>query len=276
MPMRTSNLILALPLLALAVGWPATRIGALEGSVSPVDDSRNAFKTPRAALHAGLEGVRAGNSVTAIEALKYAAEGGESLAQWRLAKIYAAGEGVPHDDLKAYQYFSQIVASYDEESPDRRDTRIVSSAFVALGLYTLNGIGNIVRPDPTRALQMFRYAATNFGDANAQYHLARMYLEGTGIEKDGRQAVRWLHLAAEKGHAQAQATLGQMLFAGEESVKPQRARGLMWLTLARETAGASEKDQWIVDLYDDAMATANEEDRRIALAYVEDRQRQRN
>jgi hypothetical protein len=275
--MRTSSPIIALSLFALAACWPSARIGALEGAL-PHTPENDGFTPPRTALHAGLEGSRSGGApISAIEALEYAAAGGEPLARWRLAKLYATGQGVPHDDLKAYDYFWQIVTSYDEDNPDRRERRIVSSAFVAVGLYSLSGIENTkIRPDAPRALAMFRYAATHFGDANAQYNLARMYLDGVGIEKDSLQAVRWLSLAAQKGHAQAQARLGQMLFAGHESLKPQRALGLMWLTLARDAAAGSKKDQWIADLYDTAMAAANDEDREVALAYVEGHQKQRN
>src|ERR1700732_3550802 len=200
-----------------------------------------------------------------------------ALAQWKLAKIYANGDGVPRDDLKAYNYFTQIVANYDEDDPNRRDRAVVSSALVSLGTYNLNGIANSeIRPDPQRALQMFQFAATTFGDADAQYNLARMHLDGAGVDKDGREAIRWLYLAADKGHLQAQALLGQTLFTGREGVRPQRARGLMWLTLAREAAIDSKKDQWIVDLYDQAVASANGGDRQDALAYLENHLKRRN
>ena len=117
--------------------------------------------------------------ILAIAALKYAAAGGETLAQWKLATIYATGDGVPHDDLKAYDYFSQIISGYDEDDPDWRDKSVVSNAFVAIGTYSLNGIADTkVRPDPERARLMFNYAATTFGDATAQYNLARLYLDG--------------------------------------------------------------------------------------------------
>jgi TPR repeat protein len=235
------------------------------------------FKNPQAALRAGLEGVRAGDAHSAVEALKYAAAGGESLAQWKLGKMYADGDGVPHDDVKAYEYFSQIVENFDEDSPNRRALPVVASAFVAVGVYSLNGIANTkVKPDPERALEMFQYAATNFGDANAQYNLARMYLDGAGVRKDGRQAARWLNLAADKGHSQAQALLGHVLFTGHDGLQRQRARGLMWLTLAREAALDSKKDQWIVDLYNEAMKNASDSDRQVALIYLEDHLKKRN
>jgi TPR repeat protein len=229
------------------------------------------FKNPQAALRAGLEDFKTGDSRSGLEALKYAADAGESLARWKLAKMYADGDGVPRDDIKAYEYFAQIVENYDEDNPDPRELPVVSSAFVAVGAYSLNGIANTkVAADPQRALAMFQYAATNFGDPNAQYDLARMYLDGIGVDKDATQAARWLHLAADKNHAEAQALLGQLLFTGRDGVPRQRGIGLMWLTLARDAALQDKKDQWIVDLYNNAATAASDSDKQIAALYVAD------
>jgi len=280
MPMLTFSRVSGVVVFGLVMWLPGPRIGAFEATDGAAVEKAplQTFATPRAALQAGLEGFRSGNATSAIEALKYAAARGELLAQWKLAKIYADGDdGVPRDDIKAYDYFSQIVKNYDEDDPNRRDLAIVSSALVSLGVYNLNGIANSeVRPDPQRALQMFRFAAATFGDANAQYNLARMILDGAGVDKDGREAIRWLFLAAEKGHLQAEALLGQTLFTGREDVQPQRARGLMWLTLAREAAVDATKDKWIIDLYDKAVAAASDRDRQGALAYLEDHLKRRN
>ncbi len=228
------------------------------------------FKNPRQALREGLDSYRSGNAKNSVDALQFAAEGGESLARWKLGRMYADGDGVGRDDYKAYEYFSQIVADYADDDPTGRERAIVSSAYVALGVYHLNGIANSgVKANPERALQMFHYAATNFGDANAQYNLGRIYLDGSsGVEKDTRQAVRWLSLAAEKGNPSAQALLGQMLFNGQDGVARQRARGLMWLTLARDAVNNSG-DQWIIELYEKALKVASDPDRQMALAYLE-------
>jgi hypothetical protein len=284
MSMLATRRIATVLLVGAAVVWPAGWSGALEGTdtIAAAKLPLPTFEVPQTALRAGLETGRpeareSESGASAVEAVRRAADRGETWALWRLGNAYATGEGVARDDLKAFDCFSRIVTSYDEDSPSRRDRAIVSSAFVALGTYGLSGIANSkVRPDPAFALQMFRTAATNFGDANAQYRLARMYLEGVGIGKDSRQAARWLRLAADKGHFQAQAQLGQMLFAGQESVKPHRALGLMWLTLAREAAIDAKQDQWVVELYDKAMASANDEDRQVALAYLEDHLKRRN
>ena len=264
---------------ALALG-PIPVALAFDGSSSSSADERAPlpiFKSPKAALRAGLEGVRSGHSRSAVAALQYAAEGGEPLAQWKLGKMYASGEGVPRDDIKAFDYFSQIFDSFDDDETDRREIPFVSSAFVALGVYNLKGIENTrIAPNPERALEIFHFAAVNFGDANAQYNLARMFLDGTGTGKDVRQAARWLYLAADKGHVPSEALLGQLLFNGYDSVPPQHAKGLMWLSLARDGVSDKAKEAWILDLYSQAMNAATEADRQVASLYLEDHGKRRN
>jgi len=235
------------------------------------------FKDPRAALRAGLETYHAGNASHSVEALRYAADGGESLAQWKLGRMYADGDGVARDDAKALDYFSMIVEHFADEEPDPSERSMVSSAFVAVGLYLRDGVATAkIEPDQERAFELFRYAATFFRNAEAQYHLGRMYLEGVGVRKDLRQGVNWLDLAARKGHPQAQALLGQLMFSGEAGGAAQRARGLMYLTLARESASNAAGDRWIVDLHDKALAVASEADRKSAVAMLENYLRNRN
>jgi TPR repeat protein len=186
------------------------------------------------------------------------------VARWKLGEMYADGDGVPRDDLKAYHYFNQMVEDYDEDQPDRRNLSAISNAFVAVGVYCLNGIPDSdVRADPRRAHELFQYAATIFGDPNAQYNLAHMYLVGAGgLVKDNIAAVRWLAVAAEKGHPASEALLGHMLFTGD-GVPHQRGRGLMWLELAKDAASDS-KEPWIRDLYQRDLALASDDDRQAA------------
>jgi TPR repeat protein len=110
----------------------------------------------------------------------------------------------------------------------------------------------------------FAYAASYFGDADAQYQLGRLYLDGS--PSDPHQAARWFQLAATKGDCRAEAVLGDMLFQGQR-VPRQAARGLMWLTLGRDCAGAEEN--WIKPLYDNAFHRANDDERAMALVYLE-------
>jgi TPR repeat protein len=202
-----------------------------------------------------------------LTALRYAAEGGHPVAQWKLGRMYAKGDGVAQDDLRAYDYFSKIANAHAEDSPSAPQATIVANAFVALGRYYVSGIPNSrVKADPDRAREMFSYAASYFGNAEAQYNLARMYLDGVGMPPDSKYGIRWLGLAARKGQHQAQALLGQMLFNGK-GLQRQAARGLMWLTLAQDSAGPDET--WIRDSYKTAMAKASDDDRAMALQMLE-------
>jgi uncharacterized protein len=236
-----------------------------DGSTSdPSEKIPKHFTDPSQALRAGLADLKAGDADASVAALTYAAEGGQDLARWKLGEMYADGQGVPHDDLKAYHYFNQLVEDYDEDQPDRRNLSAISNAFVAVGVYCLNGIPNSdLRPDPQRAHELFQYAATIFGDPNAQYYLAHMYMTGAGgLAKDNIAAVRWLAVAAQKGHAPSQALLGHMLFMGD-GVPHQRARGLMWLEFAKDSA-PDANGAWIRDLYQRDFELASDDERQAA------------
>jgi TPR repeat protein len=259
--MQISETLLALTVAAAAAvfGSPA---GAFDGTRLP--DHRSAVE----AFRSGAIALKQGEKAKALTSLQYAAENGHPLAQWKLGQMYAKGDGVPRDDMRAFEYYSRIANSHVEDRPDAPGARIVSSALVALGHYYLDGIPNsAVRRDPSRAWEMFHYAATYFADPDAQYDLARLYLEGIGGPKDPRQAMRWLSLASHKGQYQAQALLGAMLFKGEH-VRRQASRGLMWLTLARDSA-VSPEDKWVTELYDAAFKQATDDERAVALIYLE-------
>ena len=247
---------------------PAPALDSSESRNTPASAALPMFKDPRAALRAGLESYHSGNPQNSVEALRYAAEGGESLAQWKLGRMYAEGDGVARDDAKAYDYFSKIVEHFVDDDPDPSERSMAANAFVAVGLYTRDGVASAkVAPDAERAFDLFRYAATYFRNADAQYNLGRMYLEGAAVKRDVRQGVNWLDLAARKGHVQAQAMLGELMFNGGAGVAPQRSRGLMYLTLAHDRIGSG--DSWIADRYSRALNAASDEDRKGAVAMLE-------
>src|SRR3954454_23954975 len=263
--MRISRFVLALAAAALGSGASvALDAPAPLRPPAPVVG----FGSAREALRSGVRDYNAGNKAVAAQALEYAATQGDALALWKLGRMYADGDGVPHDDLKAFESFSKIADDNEDVGPESPKAGVVASAFVALGTYFLDGIKNsYVKRDLARAHEMFHTAAPLYGDPNAQYNLARLYLDGTGVAVDARQAARWFNLAAEKGHRQAQALLGHLLVNGE-GVPRQRELGLMWLTMARDAADPA-KDQWISALYDKAVASATDRDRETALAYLD-------
>lgn len=248
----------------LTLGLSLAPAFAFDGTRTPSDAKPPI--TPMEAFRSGTTALKAGENAKAVSSLQYAADKGHALAQWKLGRMYAAGEGVPQNDLRAFQYFSRIADSHAEDSPHLPQARFVANAFVQLGHYYLEGIPNSkVKADPDRAREMYTYAASYFGDADAQYSLARLYLDGAGIPKDTRQAVRWLSLAANKGQYRAQALLGHLFFKGDK-VPRQAARGLMWLTLARDHPSA---DKWVVEMHDAASKQATDDERSLALVYLE-------
>jgi TPR repeat protein len=266
--MRISEFARAGFVLAIAFAGPAPLLALDAKQAAPAAPSAATVPSPFQAFRAGTELLKSGNKDKALAELRYAAEQGHPLAQWKLGRMYADGDGVKRDDLRAFQYFSRIASDHAEASPWTQQARFVANAYVSLGYYYLNGIPDTaVQADPERAYSLFSYAASYFGDADAQYQLARLYLEGIGCQKDVRQSARWLGLAAQKGQYQAQALLGRLLFNGE-GVPKQRARGLMWLTLGRDAA-AGPQDGWIVQAYEDAFARANQDERSDAYNYLQ-------
>ena len=115
------------------------------------------FTSSEEALRVGEENLRAGNMEASVAGLTYAAANGQLIARWKLGQMYANGDGVPRDNSKAYEYFNKLVEDYDEDQPEQQNVSAISDAFVAVGVYCLNGIPNSdVRPDPQRAHELFQ------------------------------------------------------------------------------------------------------------------------
>ena len=251
-----------------AVG-PADKSLSLAGAAAPVMPNpagRSNFVPTSLgeAVRSATEALRSGEKAQAVISLEYAAEHGHGYAQWKLGRMFADGDGVARDDVRAFNYFQKLADSYADDNPAGPRARFVSNAFVALGHYYLDGIPNSqVTPSPELARRMFSHAASYFGDPEAQFQLASLYLNGNGVARDPKRAVPWLVLASNKGHYKAQANLGRIMFYGEHGMR-QRAAGLMWLTVACDGPGG--KESWITQLREAAVSQATEDER--AMAYI--------
>jgi TPR repeat protein len=254
--MRIFSVVATVTLVALGLG--AAPAFALDGSPSP-----NGLRSPMDAFRSATEALRSGEKARAVTSLQYAAEHGHGFALWQLGRMYADGDGVTRDDYRAFEYFQKFADSHADDNPATPRARFVANAFVALGHYYLEGIPNTtVNASPELARRMFAHAASYFGDPEAQYQLARLYLDGSGVSRDAKRAVPWLMLAANKGHYKSQAVLGRILFNGEHGVR-QRATGLMWLTIACD--GPGSKVPWIAHLRETAVQQATDDERSMAL-----------
>ena len=223
-----------------------------------------AESNPWAVFQFGYSAYKSGHKGQAAEAYRYAAENGQIGARWKLARMYAEGDGVARNDYEAFKFFSEI-ANQDVE-PGSPEESYISDALVALGNYMMNGIpGSPVEANSIAAQDYSMRAAANYRNPNAQYEMGKMFLKGEGgVKASVRQAGRWFQLAAEKGHAGAQATLGNLLFQSGKVV-----RGLAMMTAALERA--SPPDQiWIRGMQEEAFSLAGEADRRTAISLADD------
>ena len=255
--------------LALGALAALLTMGPMMGPVAVGADDPPPYPSATEAYRQGVKALKAGRPVTAVPALEYAAKRGVLGAQVKLARGYASGRDVPKDDAKAFAYFEQIADQQADISPSSPVAKYAAEAFLALGQYYLDGIpGKPLEANPSYAADLFRHAASYFGDAEAQYRLARLYMNGTGVEKNVGLAVNWLATAAKKQHAASQATLGEILWRGQD-VRERRARGLALIILAHENARAGGKEpQWIGALYEEAFAKSDKATRKDAQALL--------
>src|SRR5690554_635553 len=169
---------------ALGVTVPSSH--ALDQSVIGTPDEK---RSPWAVFRFGFSAYQSGKKEKAVEAYRYAAENGQVGARWKLARMYAEGDGVPQDDYEAFKFFSAV--AQQEVSPGSRDESYVSDALVAIASYLKSGIpGTPVKANPALAQEYYMRAAAAYRNATAQYELGRMLLTGEGGTKSVQQAAR--------------------------------------------------------------------------------------
>ncbi|CDX28805.1 Exopolysaccharide production negative regulator [Mesorhizobium plurifarium] len=265
--MRTSDVLRSSVFSALVALATLAAVGQAMAFDDKVFDDKTGVKpqsSPWAVFQFGFSAYKNGHKDQAVEAYKYAAENGQIGATWKLARMYAEGDGVTRDDYAAFKFFSEIVDQ--DVEPGSPEESYVSDALVALGDYLRKGIpGTPVEENDVAAQEYYMRAAANYRNPNAQFEIGRMFLKGEGgVKASVKQAGRWLQLAAEKGHAGAQATLGNLLFQSGKIV-----RGLAMMTAALERAPAADQP-WIRSMQEEAFAAAGEADRRTAISLADD------
>lgn len=235
--------------LSAAPSYAQSAVDAAQALASALDANGGAAATPER-----------------IAALESAAAAGDAMALWQLGVMYENGEGVAQDKGKAFGYFAQIADQHADTAPRGLEAGIVAHSFVKMGEYYQDGVPEAGIPkDDAYATKLILHAASYFGDADAQYRVGELYLDPKELGDNPIQSARWLSLAARKGHAPAQAKLGNMLFNGEGDLPANRVEGLMWLTVAdRRSVGTAEAG-WIAEMLNSAMSVATPEERKGAV-----------
>lgn len=114
------------------------------------------------------------------------------------------------------------------------------------------------------AFHWFEKAARQ-GDSKAQYHLAKMYQQGKGTDRDDTQAVRWFRMAAKQLHAEAQYQLAIHMEhkRGIQQVEPRKMAA--WYLLAANKGVAASMFR-VANLYAEGRGVDQSDEK--ALAWV--------
>ena len=255
----TAGACLVASVLLIAPGRSLDVERAINGSAAAAEAS--------ALFSSAFTAYAAGEKARAFDAYRAAADLGHIGALWKVGRIYELGDGAEADAFEAFRAYRALARLHGDIPPKDRDAVFVASAFVALGRYLESGIGSRLERDPAQARGTYFYAASYFGDREAQYRLGRMLIDGVGGPPLPAQGVRWLKLASDKGHVAAVAVLGELLFDGRY-VSARPVLGLSMLTRARRLAAEDQK-AWIEPMQERAFAAASEEVRRQAVELAE-------
>jgi TPR repeat protein len=123
-----------------------------------------------------------------------------------------------------------VIALY-QALPRRRRKKSDEAVYSAGAAKTINeAFAAYGRGDYATALRLLRPLADK-GNANAQYNLGNMYMDGQGVPQNDAEAVKWFRRAADQGFIDAQSNLGGMYMDGR-GVPLNHAEALKWLRLA--------------------------------------------
>ncbi|MCK4837556.1 MAG: sel1 repeat family protein [Desulfobulbaceae bacterium] len=156
-----------------------------------------------------LKMAAAQNHMQAKEALERAtvlksAEAGDAKAQYKLAKFYEQGTGVPQSMTKAFTWYKNAASQSH-----------VEAQFKTAGNYAL---GTGTAKSLAEAVKWYRMAAKQ-GHLAAQYELGFIYETGAGVKRDYGIAVKLYAEVASKGNAGAQYRLGLLKNCGKGTRK---------------------------------------------------------
>ncbi len=108
----------------------------------------------------------------------------------QMGERYLLGRGVPQDDAKAFQYFSQA-----DDDPYAQNE-----------LAYMYATGKGTPQNYNKAFYYYK-AAANHGLASAQYSLGLCYLHGLGTTPDKILALSWFKKSADQGFEPAKRAL---------------------------------------------------------------------
>lgn len=187
------------------------------------------------ALHDyALELLQSGEKQKAVGMLKDAAGRGLVMAEYRLAKLYEKGEGVPRDMAAS--------RSWTEKAAIGGNTKAMHD------LAVFYAEGDAGPQSYAAAVEWFRQASDH-GLVDSQYNLAVLYEQGLGLSQDKAEAAYWFEIAGRAGDQdagrRARALFGEMQPTQAEAIK-RKARGFIPKPAIPRANGDFGKRPWDV------------------------------
>lgn len=152
------------------------------------------------------------------------AEAGDPVVRFKLAGIYARGEGVAQDLVEAAKWLT--LAAEQGYAPAQNNLAVCYST----------GAG--VPKDQAKAIEWIRKSADQ-GYARAQCYLGLSYAKGEGVPRDQAQAIDWFRKSAAQGFPDALNHLGYCHSQGRGVPKDEAEAFACWSIAARTHAGAA-------------------------------------
>ena len=196
---------------AAAAPAPATKPTAAKASSdsAPLSLADAVRAGDPVALHdSALELLASGEKAKAVQMLKDAASRGLVMAEYRLAKLYERGEGVPRD-MAASRSWTEKAA-------------IGGNRLAMHDLAVFYAEGDAGPQSYAAAVEWFR-TASDLGLVDSQYNLAVLYEQGLGLSQDKSEAAYWFEVAGRAGDQdasrRARAMLADMQPTQAEAIK---------------------------------------------------------
>jgi hypothetical protein len=204
---------------------------ALQGliGVSIMVAANTAASPARADIAKGIEAYGQGLFEIALTEFQSEAEVGSKEAQFYLANMFFAGQGVDQSYGSAARYYELAAMQGHTDAQ--------------LALATMYRAGQGVSKDYLKVLFWLEEAAIA-GHPVAQLDLGDIFETGENgaAIPNYEYAFRWYSLAANNGIANAQAKVGQMYLVGR-GIEQDQVKGLMWLIVAERHAEGEEAEQ---------------------------------
>ncbi len=151
--------------------------------------------SPAQKYQAGVNLLDSGRIADGARLIREAADDGVVVAQYRLAKLYETGQGVPRDLAQS--------RDWTETAAEAGNVKAMHD----LAVFYANGEGGPL--NYAGAVQWFRSAA-EYGLVDSQFNLGVLYEEGMGVTANQGEALYWYAVAERMGDPGAGAKVAEL------------------------------------------------------------------